>query len=209
MGKDLVIVFDIESGVLGGSTEGIDIPEEHPLETIAYKWVGLQFDRVYKRGSKITIPRYVSIGILPWETFSRGCYQDPELAFRYKMDIYHFTLSEGGVPKFLEFWKDVLDYAVEEGNIVLLAHNANYDVNGILNACRSEDGNRIIDMTREYIDTQKGTYTAFPENKHEDKTFDIKLQHHIRLIDTVNLSPVGCRSLAQYGRRASAMYHTA
>ena len=64
-------------------------------------------------------------------------------------------------------------------------------------------------MTREYIETQKGTYTAFPENKHEDKTFDIKLQHHIRLIDTVNLSPVGCRSLAQYGRRASAMYHKA
>lgn len=209
MGKDLVIVFDIESGVWGGSKEGIEIPEEHPLETIGYKLIDLQFDRVFKRENKITIPRYVSIGILPWETFSRGCYQDPELAFRYKMDIYHFTLSEGGIPKFLGFWKDVLDYAVEEGNIVLLAHNANYDVNGILNACRSEDGNRIIDLTRDYIETQKGTYTAFPENKHEDKTFDIKLQHHIRLIDTVNLSPVGCRSLAQYGRRASAMYHKA
>lgn len=187
--------------------DGIEIPEEHPYYTIAYRWVDLKFDRIYKRTNKITIPRYISVGILPWDTFSRGCYQDPELAFRYKMDIYHFTLSEGGISKFLGFWKDCLDYATEEGNILLLAHNANYDINGIRYACSSPDGNRLIKMTRDFIEAQKGSYLAFPESINEDKTFDIKLKHHIRLVDTLSLSPVGCRSLAQYGRRASAMYH--
>lgn len=209
MGTDLVVAFDIESGVWGGPTDHLRmaLPWE---ESIAYQRYNRWNDRQIVLSDKITIPRYVSVALIPWETFARGCYQDPELAFRYRCDLYHFNLSERGSDHFLSFWHDLLQYCAEDGNILLLAHNANYDVNGILNACRSDTGNRLIDMTREFLEAQKGTYTAFPESVHDDKTFDIQIaKHHIRLVDTMNLSPVGCKSLAQYGRRASAMYHKA
>lgn len=207
MKTDLVCVFDIESGIYDGDMSGLDIPQNN-LERAINRLLKL-YDTEYLLldNKKLTLPRYVSVGLMPWSSYSRGCYDDPELAFLYKLDRYDFMLCESGIDQFLEFWEDLLKYASEKGNILLLAHNANYDVNGIRFACKTEKGNRLVDLTRQYIDEFKGSYIAFPESTNDDKTFDIKLgRNHIRLVDTLNLSPSGCKSLARWGERASSMY---
>ena len=210
MGKenqDLVIVFDIESGVYDGPTDQITLTDT-PVETALMRILRMyNYDTIVRDDKKITLPRYVSVGIMPWDTFQRGCYSDPELAFRYKMDYYVFLLSEHGGDRFLDFWRDVLDHVVNRGSILLLGHNANYDINGILNACRSQTGNRLVDLNRSWLEEYKGQYMAFPESIHDDKTFDLHFgTHHLRMIDTLNLSPGHCRTLKQYGIRASSMY---
>lgn len=205
--SDLVCVFDIESGIYTGKLDGLEIPETR-LEKVINRLLKLyDFEYLVCDNRKLTLPRYVSVGLMPWDTFSRGCYDDPELAFLYKMDRYDFLLSEDGIDTFLEFFRDLLDHVATEGNILLLAHNADYDRNGILHACKSEHGNRLVNLARQYIADYDGSYTAFPESKNDDKTFDLKLgKNHMRLIDTMNLSPTGCKSLAKWGERASAMY---
>lgn len=206
--KDLVCVFDIESGVWAGPMKGIQLPLRDIISDKVNDLLRL-YDEEYiiKEKVKITLPRYVSVGLLPFETFQRGCYQDPELAFLYKMDRYTFLLGEDGVDQFLDFWADLLKHTRDEGSILLMAHNASYDIQGILHACLCQTGNRLIDLTRSFLEACEGSYLAFPESVHDDKTFDLHLgKHHLRLIDTLNLSPGSCRSLKQYGVRASAMY---
>lgn len=205
--SDLVCVFDIESGIYKGDMSDLEIPESR-LQKVLNR-ILKYYDNEYLLldNKKLTLPRYVSVGLMPWDTFSRGCYEDPELAFLYKMDRYDFLLTEKGVDEFLVFWKDLLEHTANDGNVLLLAHNANYDVNGILCACKGENGNRLVNLTRSYLEEYNGKYTAFPESVHDDKTFDIQLgKNHIRLIDTMNLSPTGCKSLAKWGDRASAMW---
>lgn len=207
MKRDLVCVFDIESGIYTGDYKGVQIPETRLEKVLTRLFKMHDCEYVLNDSRKITLPRYVSVGLMPWDAFSHGCYEDPEYAFLYKLDRYDFLLCDDGIDTFLSFWADLLKYTLDKGNILLLAHNANYDVNGIHCACKYDLGNRLVDLTREFLDLNKGSYKAFPESTHDDKTFDIKIgKNHMRLVDTMNLSPSGCKSLAKWGQRASAMY---
>lgn len=205
--SDLVCVFDIESGIYTGELGRMEIPESR-LEKVLNRLLKMyDYEYLLLDGRKITLPRYVSVGLMPWEVYSKGCYENPEIAFQYEMERHDFLLTETGVNDFLLFWRFLLEHTVNEGSVLLLAHNANYDVNGIRFACKGEKSNRLIDLTRSYLQEYKGTYTAFPDSTNEDKTFDIKIcKNHLRLVDTLNLSPSGCKSLAKWGNRASAMF---
>ena len=207
--EDLVCVFDIESGIWAGSEEGIEVPDSRLEDALMRILRMYDQDTVVRESKKITVPRYVSVAFMPWETFRRGCYEDPELAFLYDLskDQYTFLLTEDGIDQFLDFWTDLLTHIRDRGNVLLLAHNANYDINGILNACRTPDNNSLIRIARDFLEASRGDYKAFPETLHDDKTFDLRMNgNHLRLVDTINLSSGNCRSLKQYGIRASAMF---
>ena len=207
--NDRVLIFDIESGIYKGPKENIKMPSPDHLSDATNKLLKeYEVEYLKKTNKKITLPRYVTIGEMDFETFTRGCYENPELAFTTDLKTKTFLLSYDGITEFLAYWNNVLQYLFT-GNTLLMGHNVNYDINGILCACRRGDKNLLIDMTRDFLKENEGEYLAFPESVHDDKTFDIRVgKSHIRLIDTMNLSPIGCKSLRKYGERASSVYST-
>lgn len=199
--EDMVIVFDIESGVYAGQC-----PQAmSSLFGDLLRNVETQDRTEYHITSrKITVPRYVSIGYMPYTVFRSGCYEDPEQAFTWDLHRETFLLDENGRFDFLNWFTELLQ-SLSERSILILAHNANYDVNGIHYACKYDDGNYLVDIVKNFLQsTPKSEFTAFPESIHDDKTFQIKAgKHCLRMIDTVNLVKCG---LARMGERASAMF---
>lgn len=200
--EDMVIVFDIESGIYTG-------PYKVKTETdlfntlLPYTETGDRTEYVIT-DRKITVPRYVSVGYMDYKTFRRGCYEDPETAFTTPINSETFNLDEMGRDRFLSWFVSLLS-TLQERNILLLAHNANYDLNGIHYAFKTETGNLLIDAVKAFLNSaDKPEYIAFPESIHDDKTFQIKAyKHTMKMVDTLNLVKCG---LAKMGDRASSMY---